>query len=119
MTALSRKQKGNLGEAFAAKYLEGKGYRIIDRNFYAKGGELDIIAKTNDGVWVFVEVKSYKSNSPIHPLEAITPLKQRRIIRTAQVYIATRIYKEVASRFDCVVIQDGEVTHHLENCISL
>ena len=48
---------GNLGENIAAKYLESSGYHILDRNFRARQGELDIIAVDNDEL-VFVEVKT-------------------------------------------------------------
>ena len=51
---------GNYGEALAVKYLEGKGYRILARNFTSKMGEIDIVCRDKSYL-VFVEVK-YRIN---------------------------------------------------------
>ena len=76
--------KGNLAEDKATLYLENIGFLIIERNFYSRFGEIDIIA-TKDEVLHFVEVKSgldYES-----AILNITKSKLTKIIRTAQVYM--------------------------------
>ncbi|NPA12166.1 MAG: YraN family protein [Epsilonproteobacteria bacterium] len=74
--------KGYIGEQKAADYLQNQGYRIIEKNFYCKGGEIDIIAYKNDTLHFF-EVKSGKGE----PVYNITPVKLRRIIKCAEFYI--------------------------------
>ena len=54
---LSKKEFGNIGEDISCKYLEQKGYKIIERNFTCRQGEIDIIAKDGKEL-VFIEVKS-------------------------------------------------------------
>lgn len=73
------------GEDLAAKFLQEKGYKIIERNFRKGYGEIDIIA-LKDNVLVFVEVKTRTSNNYGTPFEAITPFKLRSLVRTAQFY---------------------------------
>ena len=65
---------GNRGERLAAKFLARKGIRILRRQHKMPSGELDIIAMDGDRI-VFVEVKTRRSDSKGHPIEAITPQK--------------------------------------------
>ena len=88
-TASCRKEEsrktGFAYEKKAAEYLAQKGYRILKQNFYTKFGEIDVIAR--DGRYlVFVEVKYRRTGCMGHPLEAVTPAKQRRICRVSDVY---------------------------------
>lgn len=85
MTA--RAATGKAGEDYAAKKLEERGYTVLARNYHSRYGEIDIIAE-NGAYLVFVEVKARKAGSLAAPLEAVTPQKQRRIILTAQAYLA-------------------------------
>ena len=80
---MNSKNKGNLAEDKAVKFLENLNYQIIERNFYTKFGEIDIIAK-KDNVLHFIEVKSGKNFEPIYN---ITPTKLSRIIKTLNVYL--------------------------------
>jgi len=76
--------KGNVAEERAALFLEENGYTIVERNFYSRFGEIDIIA-LKDEVLHFVEVKSaldYES-----AVQNITPKKLSRIIKTLYVYM--------------------------------
>jgi putative endonuclease len=79
------RQKGNLGEDRALSYLEDNGFRVIDRNFYSRFGEIDIIA-TKDDVLHFIEVKSGEWD----PIYQITPSKISKIIKTSQIYMSKK-----------------------------
>jgi len=73
--------KGNIGEDKAVSFLEERGFMIVDRNYYSRFGEIDIIAKKED-VLHFVEVKSGEYD----PIYQITPSKISKIIKTADIY---------------------------------
>lgn len=77
---------GKIGEEFTAKLLTEKGYQIIDKNYHSHFGEIDIIAKDAKYI-VFVEVKTREENSMVNPLEAVTISKQKKIIKTALLYL--------------------------------
>ena len=97
-----KKQIGLDAEKIAAAYLESHGYRIIDRNFYCKAGELDIIAIQNEEL-VFVEVRSRHSEESLSPLFTLTDKKRRSIKKAAQVYV-TRKSIDRPLRFDFIVV---------------
>lgn len=80
---------GRLGEAHAAEYLESAGYRIIERNWRCRYGEIDIVA-SHQGALVFVEVKTRSSDAFGHPFEAITEAKLRRMQLLARLWSAAR-----------------------------
>ena len=86
---------GNFGEDAAAKFLKRNGYRILERNYVAKGNEIDIIAKSKDTL-IFVEVKTRTLGRGIlnesRPAAAVNYEKQRKIIDTAGWYLASREY---------------------------
>lgn len=77
---------GEFGENFVSEWLERQGLSILDRNYHSRYGEIDIIAADEQYI-VFVEVKTRSEHYLVSPLEAITPQKQKRIIRTAQLYL--------------------------------
>ena len=82
-----RKQVGRGGEEIAAQFLERKGYKIIERNYRKKWGEIDVIAET-DNVVHFVEVKAVSRESKDYrPEELIHESKLRKVARTAALYM--------------------------------
>jgi putative endonuclease len=90
---LTKKRKiGNLGERLAVKHLKKNGYKILKRNYVAVGNEIDIIAENKTTV-AFIEVKtrSIASKSLIEPrpASAVTPEKQRKIIKTAKYFLGS------------------------------
>lgn len=100
----------------AVVYLRLHLYSILERNYRAPSGEIDIIAKKGS-VYVFVEVK-YRSNaSKGMPREAVTVYKQERIRRTAQHYMAANNINENSTdiRFDVIEIL-GRKIEHLKGC---
>lgn len=82
--SLSR-QKGNFAEDRAIDYLQELGFLVIDRNYYSRFGEIDIIA-TKEKVLHFVEVKSGEYD----PIYQITPSKLSKIQKTAQIYMSKK-----------------------------
>lgn len=106
MSIFSKKQTGDIGEDYAVKYLKKHGYKIIERNYRKKIGEIDIIAKRHDYL-VFVEVKTRHCNPLTKPYEAVNLGKQRKIIKTAALYIAEHKL-QTYMRFDvCEVYVDA------------
>jgi putative endonuclease len=94
---------GDEGERAAARFLEGRGYRILERNYRTRHGEIDLIAE--DGrVLVFVEVKVRFDDRFGGPAAAITRAKQARIARLARQYLAWRRVDDRPCRFDVVLI---------------
>lgn len=81
-----RKNIGDIGEDFAASILENDGFKVLERNFGIKAGEIDIIAMKN-GVIHFVEVKTRNGSMYGYPSEAVTPAKQRHIRKAAEFYL--------------------------------
>ncbi len=94
---------GALGEEAAALALKKKGYKIIERNYRSKMGEIDIIAK--DGEYTcFVEVRLRKTNDFGSPADTINEIKREKIIKTAQLYAVKNKIYDTPMRFDAVLI---------------
>ena len=98
---------GTKYERGAEKFLIKNNLRTLDRNFRCESGEIDLVMEDSDVV-VFVEVRSRRDNARGGPFESITATKQKRIIRAATFYLATRpILQQRACQFDAV----GATTH--------
>ncbi len=97
--------KGNLAEDRSCEFLLESGFYIVERNFYSRFGEIDIIA-TKDEVLHFVEVKSgldYES-----AVQNITPRKISRLIKTGNVYMKKNGL-DVAFVYDAVIVTSTTV----------
>lgn len=108
---MDRKALGAIGEEAAARFLRRRGYRIRDRNFRCRLGELDLVAE-HRGTIVFVEVKTRTTAEFGAPFEAISPFKQRRLALLATYYLVRHHLQERPCRFDAisvVVSLDGRV----------
>jgi putative endonuclease len=102
---LFRKVLGDRGEAEAEKALKKDGYKIVERNYRTKYGEIDIIALDGQTL-AFIEVKTRSSNAYGAPGEAVDFRKQERIIKSSMHYISEVCKgKESESRFDVVAIE--------------
>lgn len=112
----SSKVIGNAAEGLAAEYLISQGLKLIQRNFYSRFGELDLIMRDQDGL-VFVEVKQRRAGIN-HAIESITPAKQRKMVKTAQFYLL-KLGRDVNCRFDAVVINEWGQIEWLKNIIIL
>lgn len=96
------KNLGDFGEDMAESYLKEKGFKIIERNFYVRGGEIDIICMDGD-VLVFVEVKTRKSDKFGHPAEAIDRKKAEHMRFAAERYYDSHSF-DGEVRFDVVEV---------------
>ena len=101
---MNSRQKGNIAEEKATRFLETNGYEIVERNFYTKFGEIDIIA-LKDNIYHFVEVKSAKSFDSIYN---VTQSKLNKITKTLNVYI--KKYKiNLPYQIDVITIDNGKL----------
>ncbi len=111
-TRPNTRAKGNLAEQIAAEHLESQGYRILERNFLCRLGEIDIIAMHEQEL-VFVEVRAKYSANTVDPAYSVNRTKQRKIIKAALVYLARHSASPPPMRFDVAVV-DMRGTRHVE-----
>lgn len=91
--------RGRVGEDEAVAWLERHGYRIVERNVTNKAGEIDVVARDGETL-CFIEVKARQTDRFGPAIEGVTPAKQRRLVRTASLYLALAGLDDVACRFD-------------------
>ncbi len=106
-------KEGVVGETLAQKYLKKMGYKIIECNYSNLIGEIDIIAKQKE-YFVFIEVKARGTYAFGRPCEAVTPYKQNKIRKVAQIYIKQHRIFNAPCRFDVIEVL-GEKINHIEN----
>ena len=99
---------GRNGEEIAAEYLRNNGYRIVEKNYKNRFGEIDVIAKDGNTV-VFIEVKTRNTPSYGTPSSAVDSKKQQRIGKVALTYLTKKGLTQHPVRFDVVSICDGEI----------
>ncbi|MGY1754370.1 YraN family protein [Blastococcus sp. SYSU D01042] len=97
----TRNELGAHGERIAAAYLTDVGLRLLDRNWRCRDGELDLVAREGPAL-VFCEVKTRRGVGYGHPVEAVTPAKQRRLRILAQRWLAAHDEHAPDLRFDVV-----------------
>ena len=95
---------GKKGEDLATTYLEQHGYQIIDRNFKARYGEIDIIA-IKDAILIFIEVKTRVGRVFGLPEESVTPRKLNEVVGTARYYKLPHPELPDAMRIDVIGIE--------------
>ncbi len=111
---------GNEGEDKACAYLIDNSYRIIERNFRTRSGEIDIIAHKDD-VLVFVEVKALPSGNAEILAHELDLRKQRKIVKTANFFLLKhREYSSSKIRFDVIVIDMPNLpsVYHIQNAFT-
>jgi len=102
---------GNVKEEQAIIYLKSLGYKILDKNFHCRHGEIDIIAIDNKDI-VFIEVKFRKNKTSGAPEEAVNANKQIKISKCASYFLYThQSYYEYQVRFDVVGILSDSINH--------
>ena len=110
--------KGHLAEDRAILFLQKKGFIIVDRNFYTKYGEIDIIAKKdcylNDGtietILHFVEVKSASKDKDFDPIQNLNEQKIQRLVNSIAVYIK-QFQLNLPYVLDAVIIRGDHIEH--------
>lgn len=113
-------KKGMFGENKAVKYLMSKGYRIIDRNYRTKIGEIDIIA-IKSKVLIFIEVKTRSSTNYGFPYEAVNRRKQEKIVKSSLIYMKHKGLEDWQTRYDIieVFLQNKLKINHIENAFCI
>lgn len=107
---MNKRQVGTVYEAKAAEYLSAIGYRILERNFSCRLGEIDIIAKEGEYL-CFIEVKFRSGSRFGSPFEAVNYKKQQKIIKVAQYYMKVHGYAvDRECRFDVVAVDKTKIT---------
>lgn len=117
LSKISTHQKGLTGEEKACNYLLNQNYKILERNFRIRDGEIDIIAEKDDFL-VFCEVKSLP-NGTLETLEHELNLKkQKKIIKTSKIYLKNhREYNNKYIRFDVLAVDIPvlDPVYHIQN----
>lgn len=113
---------GDKGEKIVAKYLKKHKYKVLERNFETRYGEIDIICKNKECL-CFVEVKTRKAGSLFRPYLAVNRNKQLRIIKSAYAYLKKNPCEDRMYRFDIAEVlydEDGEMSiNYIENAFSI
>jgi putative endonuclease len=100
----SRKELGRWGEEQAAQFLAGQGCRILERNWRARSGEIDMIAEDGECL-VFIEVRTRRPSGRFGTAEeSVDARKQRQVRATAQLYLHTTKQHNKSCRFDVIAI---------------
>ncbi len=117
----ARRELGDFGERVAVAHLEANGYRIRERNFRTREGEIDIIAE-HVGTLVFVEVRTRRGAAMGSAAESVTASKTARILAAAQAYVQERENCPADQRIDVIALSlasDGRVLalEHIEGAV--
>ncbi len=107
-------QSGRVAEAIALDYLLSQGLVLIQKNFYSRFGEIDLVMSDNNTI-VFVEVR--KRNLKVDDaIDSISVTKQRKLYKSAQ-YFLVKVGYEIACRFDLIAIDGHNNLQWLKNVI--
>lgn len=99
----AKDELGRRGERLAEQHLLARGYRLVERNWRCRHGEIDLVVRDGSAL-VFVEVKTRTSTAFGHPFEAITPVKLARLRRLAGVWCETHPRERGPIRIDAVAV---------------
>ena len=111
---------GKEGEDIATKFLERSGYKILDRNFITKQGEIDIIAK-DKAEYVFIEVKTRKNTKYGRPIDAIDKNKIKHIRKAISYYLYINKLENKFIRIDVIevkYIENKIYINHIKQAIT-
>ncbi len=117
----STKRCGDLGEAAAARFLETKGFRVLERNWRFRQWELDLICRDGDTI-VFVEVKTRGAGAMGTPADGLHRKKQARLVKAASQYLTKNDLWDEPCRFDFAAVVDTGFSmdvEHIENAFDL
>ena len=105
ITGINTKENSqlNLGELIACRYLKKSGYKILEKNYRCRYGEIDIIAKDSEAI-CFIEVKSRKNTDFGLPEEFVDRRKQKKLLMTSMVYLSNKGNSNIDKRFDVISV---------------
>ena len=103
---MNRRETGAIAENIAADYLTKRGYKIRERNYRTRNGEIDIIAE-KDGALVFVEVRAKTGKAFGSAEESITERKKVRLVALAEAYLGDTGEQPESCRIDIIAIKLG------------
>ena len=121
----NRKQIGQIGEDAGARYLENRGYKILERNWQDKHrqGEIDIVAKKKNKI-IFVEIKTLVGQNQVFlPEDEINQNKKKQLVKMTQIYLrANNISFETPHQIDILAVELNPISgepaiRHLENTL--
>ncbi len=106
---MNKIETGRKAEDLAASFLSAKGMTIVEKNFRAKVGEIDLVAKEGDEI-VFVEVRARSSRDFGGAAASVGGAKRRKLIRAANLWLQARGW-DGACRFDVVALDGARLEH--------
>ena len=95
---------GKWGEDCAARFLEEKGYAILERNIHTPHGEIDLLA-TRDEALIFVEVKTRSSHWFAYPEDSVNRRKQTALLSAAEAYLQAHPESSATWQFDVIAVE--------------
>ncbi len=101
MSIRNSRETGKMGEEFASLYLSKNGINIIDRNYFSKFGEIDLIGIENKTI-IFIEVRLRSTKDFGLPFESITKSKLHKLEKTILGYLSEKEYGDYDCRFDII-----------------
>jgi len=101
---MKKQEIGKRGEQLACRALEKKGYRILDKNYRCRQGEIDLVARHRDYI-VFIEVRSKTGGAFGTPEESVTSAKKQRLLATALDYLGSHTNLPENWRIDFVAVE--------------
>jgi len=111
---MDRRGVGDQAEGQAAAYLERQGYKIRDRNFTCRYGELDVVAEKGE-LLCFVEVRMRSTGTWGDPARTVVFAKQRKVVKAALHYLRSYPAPDRAIRFDVISVTGRGETARLEH----
>ncbi|MBU3964990.1 YraN family protein [Patescibacteria group bacterium] len=123
-----KREFGDLGEKIAQEYLEKQGYKILDRNYSKRWGEIDLIAESPEKELVFVEIKTreFKNHPSVFlPEDSVNFSKQQKLIKTARTFLYENKYpEETGWRIDVIAVEINKISRnaeirHIENAVEM
>lgn len=103
-----KKNFGNDGEILAGKFLVSRGLEILETNFHAKDGEVDLICRDAETI-VFVEVKARRSAKFGTAVESVSESKLAKIVAAGQKFLLENSLENSDWRVDVIAIEEGKL----------
>ena len=119
---MNKRYIGTIGEYISCEYLKDHDYDIVDRNFYCREGEIDIVAidkNRRPEEYCFIEVKLRSSDKYGWPASAITEIKKKHLLNASKYYIYKKRVINKIIRYDVIEVykkQEKYIINHLKNC---